>query len=478
MSSIKTKYLAITFLIISIIITYNSLAFDERISKQQECFMVLMGKKATESGRVMLAHNNDLTGNEVSFVEIIPAKYDSGFINVNYSTGLTIKLSARTYKVLIQRIEEGYEEGDAVAINEFGVVIAGGVALGSDRNQNAKLLVPLIPNGLPGGIRYDILARSKTARECVKILGETYSKYGVSYPSGIGIADSVEIWYIECGGGKQWAAIRIPDSCYWVQANGYRIGVIDTMDEESFLTSPGLFEFCSTNGIWNPQEGPFDFANVFGGGRSVIEGGLKYDRLRVWRAINLLSPSLGLKSDQNNLPKYLKPDKKITELDLFEVLRDFYEGTDYDKSLGDRSNETIRSIATWKGVHSSLIVITPSKPIATSTILWSGIGSSYITGFTPIPFGVTQLPSLYSFGGEGSAFYKFSLLAEQSLNDWAIVKAIQKSFSKTEKNLLLKLNKFIVNESVSEIDEQRINLFVEYGVEQILQNLIKMTEKN
>ena len=425
----------------------------------------------------MLAHNNDLTGKEASFVEIIPPNHDSGQVIIKYSTGANITLSARTYKMLIQRIEEGFAEGDAVAINEFGVAIAGGVALGSDRNQKAKRIAPLVPNGLPGGIRYDILARSKTARECVMMLGNAYSEYGVSYPSGVGIADSSEIWYIECGGGKQWAAVRIPDSCYWVQANGYRIGVIDTSDKEYFLTSPGLLEFCAETGLWNPNEANFNFAKVFGGGRTKENGGLEYDRLRVWRGLNLLSPSLGLKSDDDNLPTYPVPDNLITESDLFAVLRDFYAGTDYDRSNKDPMDESIRSIATWRGVHSSVIVITPSQPIESTAILWSGIGSSFVTGFIPIPFGVSQIPLAYNSASEESAFYMFSQLAKTSSSDWERIKSIRNAFIEDESDLLEKTNQLIEEKNLHEINEKRLTSFSEYAAKKILDKVNQWLEK-
>ncbi len=458
MKLIRNKYIAVTFLA-AFLFSFYSVFEYEPYNNQQECFMVLAGKEATHNGKVMLAHNNDLTGKEVSLVEIIPENYDSGIISVEYSNGLRISLSSRTYKVLIQRIEAGYAEGDAVAINQFGVAIAGGVALGSDRNQKAIQFAPLSLNGLPGGIRYDILARSKTARECVKMLGETYSKYGVSYPSGVGIADSNEIWYIECGGGKQWAAIRIPDSCYWVQANGYRIGEIDTTDKEYFLTSPGLFKFCATNELWDPGKDAFNFAKIFGGGRSKEDGGIEYDRLRVWRGIDLLSPSLGLKPDTDYLPIYLVPDKNISELDLFAVLRDFYSGTKIDRSHKDPLDETTRSIATWRGVHSSLIVITPSKLIESAAILWSGIGPSLVTGFTPIPFGVNRLPQSYNSGDSESAFFKFSQLAEYSSDDWEKIIAIQKSFEENEYIFLKQINQLLQNENL--IDNKILNLFTD-----------------
>jgi dipeptidase len=286
----------------------------------------------------------------------------------------------------------------------------------------------------------------------------------VSYPSGVGIADSSEIWYIECGGGKQWAAVRVPDSCYWVQANGYRIGEIDTSNKKYFLTSPKLFEYCAETGLWNPQEGPFNFANVFGGGRTKENGGLKYDRLRVWRGLNLLSPSLGIKSYYENLPTYPVPDNLILESDLFAVLRDFYAGTSYDMSLKDPLDESIRSIATWRGVHSSLVVIAPFQPIESSTILWSGIGSPLVTGFIPIPFGVSKIPSAYNSAGEGSAFYLFSQLAESSL-DWKKIKTIQNSFTEIETDFLEQLNQLMHN--LNENGEQKLNSFSEYAAKTV-----------
>ena len=469
MTQNRIKYLIAAYLT-ALVFSFCFFSPNEITPTNQECFMVLVGKKASRKGKVMLAHNNDLTGKEASFVEIIPPCYKPGQELIKYSNGSSITLSARTYRVLIQRIETGFAEGDAVAVNEFGVAIAGGVALGNDRNQNAKHNAPLIPNGLPGGIRYDILARSKTARECVMMLGNAHSEYGVSYPSGVGIADSSEIWYIECGGGKQWAAVRVPDSCYWVQANGYRIGVIDTSDKEYFLTSPGLLEYCAETELWNPDETTFNFANVFGCGRTEENGGLKYDRLRVWRGLNLLSPSLRIKSDDENMPTYPVPDNLISESDLFSVLRDFYAGTDYDRSIKNPLDESVRSIATWRGVHSSLIVITPSQSIKSGTILWSGIGSPLVTGFIPIPFGVSQIPSAYNSVSEGSAFYLFFQLAESPL-DWQRIKTIQYSYTEIENDFLEQLNQLIGSKNLHEINEGRLNSFSEYASNTILDNV-------
>lgn len=470
MKNIKSIFFTI------LLITSNSFSQTPDNPQSRECYMVLVGKNASKSGSIMLAHNNDLTGNEPSFIEIIPECNDTGFTSITYPNGLTINLAAKTYRVLIQRIQNGFDEGDAVAINQYGVSIAGGVALGSDRNVKAKHFAPLVENGLPGGIRYDILARSKTARECVLKLGEAYSKYGVTYPSGVGIADTSEIWYIECGGGREWAAVRIPDSCYWVQANGYRIGEIDTSKNEFFLTSPGLFEYCKNVNLWDPASGQFNFAKVFGGGRTEEDGGLEYDRLRVWRGIDLLSPSLNLSATEDDLPIYLKPDELISELDLFKLLRDYFKRTSYDVRNSNENEKDIRAIASWRGVHSSLIVISNSKPTNIGAVLWSGIGSSLVTGFIPVPFGVEAIPFTYSNGEEGSAFHMFNQLARRSKNDWEKIDIIQHSFLENEKRLLNKYKRLLSSLKNGLGNSEELRMFTDHAAETTIMVLLRQIE--
>ncbi|MCK4889668.1 MAG: C69 family dipeptidase, partial [Candidatus Aminicenantes bacterium] len=233
---------------------------DERL----ECFLIMAGKGTTSDGSVLLAHNNDLSGKEASLIEKYPqAKYKTGEY-VHFPTGLKIPQAGETFEWMVLRIYSGFSEGDAVAVNEFQVAIAGGLALGDDRNEKAVEADPLIKKGLTGGVRYIALQRSKTARECVELIGSLYTKYGVAYPSGVGIADPEESWYIESGGGRSWAAIRIPDDSVWVQANGFRIGEIDFEDKTNFLSSSGLKKFALQKGLWNPSEGKFHFAKAFG----------------------------------------------------------------------------------------------------------------------------------------------------------------------------------------------------------------------
>ncbi|MEA1896446.1 MAG: C69 family dipeptidase, partial [Bacteroidota bacterium] len=165
----------------------------------------MAGKECSVSGEVLLAHNNELSGVEASMLKLV-----SGTEKINLLPG-NKSLDLQAYKMLILQTNKGFAEGDAVAVNERGVAIAGGLSLKADRNSKVKLLDPLLKNGLGGGVRYLALQHSKTARECIQLMGELYTEFGIKYPSGVGVADSNEIWYMETGGGKSWAAIRIPN---------------------------------------------------------------------------------------------------------------------------------------------------------------------------------------------------------------------------------------------------------------------------
>ena len=324
------------------------------------CFMILAGKKTTEDGSILIAHNNDLSGKEASLIEKIPRQKHKREDMVKFPSGLEIPQTEETYEWMVLKIFRGFYEGDAIAINEYQVSIAGGVALGGDINRRARIADPLIKTGLTGGVRYIALQRSRTARECVEIIGKLYSRYGVTYPSGVAVADPDEIWYIESGGGHMWAAVRIPDNAVWVQANGYRIGEIDFSDPENYLYAPDLKEFSREKGLWNPDEGSFNFARAFGQRNHRAGRGFGNSR-RTWRGISLLCPSKNFNPDAKEFPMFIIPDTKITMQKLIEILRDHYNEMEFDiyPAEGPPSNE--RAIAVPQCVHSSILWITESK---------------------------------------------------------------------------------------------------------------------
>ena len=157
-----------------------------------------------------------------------------------------------------------------------------------------------------------------------------YTKYGVTYPSGVAVSDSSEIWYIEAGGGKMWAATRVPDSSVMVVANGYRIGTINFADTNNFMYSPELLDFCKKNSLIDSSSTKLNFADTFGRGRE----NRYYDTRRVWRGITLLNPDSSLSPDSKNFPMFIQPDKPVSLKKLKTILRDNYEGTVFSSDSG------------------------------------------------------------------------------------------------------------------------------------------------
>jgi dipeptidase len=392
----------------------KNLSFLE--SDPYECFMILAGKKTTADGSVLLAHNNDLSGNEASLIEKHPRAQHYPSEVVSFPSGLDIPQAEETYAWMVLRIYEGFAEGDAVAINEHQVSIAGGLALGGDRNEMAVKADPLIKKGLTGGVRYIALQRSKTARECVELIGELYTRYGVTYPSGCGVADPNEIWYIESGGGRSWAAVRIPDDAVWVQANGYRIGEIDFNDKNNYLCSPNLKEFALEKGLWNPEQGPFHFARAFGQKERPPER-TYYNSRRVWRGISLLNPSLELDPNAAEYPLFIKPEAKIDIQKMVSILRDHYGGTEYDIYAKGSAGSYERAIAVSTSVHTDVVQLRGWMPNEIGAVLWAGVGPSPFALYVPFYFGITEIPAPFATAGKDydpeSAFWIFRTLCDR-----------------------------------------------------------------
>lgn len=387
----------------------------DSLNTDPECFMIMAGKKATVDGSVLIGHDDDLLGHNAAILEKIPRKQNGPDAVVNFPNGLSIREAEMTYECLILKASRGFDEGDAIAINEHQVSIAGGVALEKDRNEKAREVDPVRKKGVTGLARYVALQRTRSARECVEALGGLYSKYGVAYCSGVAVADPKEIWYIEAGGGRSWAAVRIPDECYWPQANGFRIGKIYPNDRENYLCSKGLLDFARDKGLWNPEEGPFHFARAFGGKRDRTPGQEYFNSRRVWGCLRILSPSMDLDPYSLEFPVYTVPDSKIGVKDLFSALRDHYEGTEFDVINNPSVARNVRPIAVANCVHTDVVQLRSWFPPSIGGVLWAGLSSPSMTPYIPYYSGIDFVPRAYRLGGEfydpSSAFWIYRTVA-------------------------------------------------------------------
>ncbi|MBN1276819.1 MAG: C69 family dipeptidase [Deltaproteobacteria bacterium] len=186
------------------------------------------------------------------------------------------------------------------------------------------------------------LERCTTAREAIKLMGELIEKYGY-YGTGetLAVADPKEGWVMEmCGYDMKgtdgvWVAQRVPDDGFFVAANQFRIREI-RKGTEDMIYSSNIFDVAQHKGWWKPEDGPLDWAEVYGDGEFHHP---YYSLRRVWRAQSLVSPSLNLPAWVEGAftkayPFSIKPDQKLNVANIFAIHRNNYEGTEFDLTKG------------------------------------------------------------------------------------------------------------------------------------------------
>ena len=419
------------------------------LPRARACSTILAGRQATADGSVLMSHSCD--GDVMGLVYVMPAH--------SYAPGTRLPMywnvpRPSTYEEFQANLRKGYNQVGTLAVsdtyrslilagnlesmttgglNEYGVSIAieflpmrQGLACDKGRvgpNSN-HWTTSLIANGL---------LRAKTAREAIRLIGAMIEEYGFLYYRAPGagvalpIADSREVWLLEIFGpgkdwtpdsrrpGGVWCAQRIPDGEVGCSVNRSRIGTVDLNDPDHFLASTNLLSLAQEMGFWKPGT-PFVWHEVYGG------PGDRSNSLREWRALSLAAPSLGLKVTGNpGLDRYpfsVKPDRPLTVPRLMDVMRDSYEGTEFDLTAqtafqvqAGRSPLACPSgpqeLLDLLGLKPERAICTPASgyvfvaqlrsdlPKAIGNLLWFAYGPANTSCFIPLYAGVTNLPDLW-----------------------------------------------------------------------------------
>ena len=176
------------------------------------------------------------------------------------------------------------------------------------------------------------LQRCDNARDAIRLMGSLAEEYG--YGDGgecLTVADKNEVWQFEITGigkgkiGAAWVAQRVPDDEVAVSANIPRIGKINRRDKDHFMASDNVEEVAKDNGLWDGK-GDFIFWKAF---NTDYAKGKNFND-REFFILDRFAPSLGLTYDMDEIPFSVKPEKKVDVRDVMAMLRETYEGTDFD----------------------------------------------------------------------------------------------------------------------------------------------------
>lgn len=374
--------------LVTIILLFTLVLFLQAAENDQHnCFTVLVGKKASADGSVMVAHNEDDYGEIVVNVrKIAPLNYGQPQ-KINLGRGAIFETDGRFNGFLwIEAVKQEFADS---FINEYGVLIT------SDACSSRETKEDYTDGGIGYMLRMIVAEKAKSAREAVRLAGELVEKYGYS-SSGrtYSIADKNEAWMVAIIRGRHWLAQRVPDDEVAVIPNFYTIRQIRLDDSDNFMGSLDIVEYAKNSGWYDEtKEGPFDFKGVFDrpSKRDPIFDG---NTLRVWRGLVKLSGK-EWKID-SDYPFSFRPAKKITIADLMELLRDHYEGTEFEATDGYKNgspNRTkFRTICTSSTINSFVACLNNQKPEPLSILVWLALDKPDTTAFLPVYYGLERLP--------------------------------------------------------------------------------------
>ncbi|XIF20240.1 MAG: C69 family dipeptidase [Acetilactobacillus jinshanensis] len=381
--------------------------------KRLACTSILIGKKASTDGSVMIGRNEDSRAAWPKHYVVHPhQELKSSPVFKSHDNQFKLNLPKVRYKyAATPEWTKRYGLFEEDGINEFNVAMSATESTYS--NETVLGYDPLVKNGIGEEAMITVvLPYVKSARQGVQRLGKIIDKYGTDESNGILFADRNSAWYMETGGGHQWVAERIPDDCYAVVANQTAIQNVDFNDPKNFMWSPQIREFVKKYHLNPSQDGSFNFRQIFG---THNLADTYYNTPRVWYGQRMFNPEIHQDPQSQHLPFLMKSHRKLSVNDAEAFLSSHYQGTPYDP-IGEgkpKDRERFRPVSLAKTQESHVLQIRPDQPKETTGIHWLAMGVAAQSTYVPFFSGITKTPTAYHRGTQdyqhNSAYWTFKL---------------------------------------------------------------------
>ena len=333
-----------------------------------------------------------------------------------------------------------------------------------------------------GTLIYISLQRCKTAREAIRNIAELTAQYGyVSEGESFSIADTEEVWIMEVigkgkfGKGMVWVARRVPDGYVSGHANQARITQfplakknktsVTSKDFKRFMKdmsidciySDDVITFARENNLYVGKDEDFSFSDVYA---PVDFGAARGCELRVWAMFNKVTDGMEEYWDyatgrnmmrekpyvagqaqtkenfpSNRMPLWVKPNEKVSLIDMMNFMRDHLEGTELDMSqdlgagpfhcpyrwrpmnweVDGQQYVHERTTATQQTGFSFVSQSNGSRTNEIGGIIWWGVDDAASTVYCPMYTCMTDIPLCFRVGNgsmmqfsETAAFWIFN----------------------------------------------------------------------
>jgi len=392
------------------------------------CTDIMVGKKASADGSVITSHTCD--GRYDSRIIIVPAAdHEPGEMVPVYKN-----IIRGDYKPL-EKLGEIPQVPHTYKYFNVGYPFANNyqVVIGETTIGNETECSPNLDEAIMYIEQLEIfgLQRAKTARECIKIMGELAEEYGYADRGEcLAVTDPQEAWVFEIypvgpfwtkksgKPGAVWCAQRVPDDHITCIPNKSRIGKIDPNDTENFIVSSNYIDSAIELEIYDPASGePFIWKFTYRDVRGREDP-------RLWRVYSVLAPSGNWQySEVAHYPFSVKPDKAVSFQDVIGLFRDTYAGTKCDMTEDPdwyvfHRDEWVKSpLATPQvdGTWRELLDITYYRPLARyycsyyfvsqvrdwmpdeiGGVVWFGLDNPENSPFIPVYTGINEVPESWS----------------------------------------------------------------------------------
>ena len=382
------------------------------------CSNLIVGKKASVDGSVMVSYNAD----------------DYGMFGhlCHYPAGTHPKGTMRQIYDWDSGVYHGEIEEAPVTYNVIGNINEFQLSIGETTYGGREEMVDSTGILDYGSLIYVTLQRAKTAREAISVMTSLVEKYGYnSEGETFSICDPNEAWIMEMQGtgagskGVVWVAMRIPDDAICAHANQSRIGKFDMKDKKNVLYSKNVISYARKMGWFNGKDSDFSWKNTYA---FPDFSGRRFCDARVWSFFNhyaddfdrYLPWALGKDKDAEDMPLWIVPNRKLSVADVENGMRDHYEGTALaldTTSIGGGIYEmpyrptpltfTVdgkqyfneRPISTQQTAFTFVSQLRSWLPREIGGVLWFGNDDANMVAYTPVYCGNTVQPACYNTKG-------------------------------------------------------------------------------
>ena len=382
------------------------------------CSNLIVGKKASVDGSVMVSYNAD----------------DYGMFGhlCHYPAGTHPKGSMRQIYDWDSGVYHGEIEEAPVTYNVIGNINEFQLSIGETTYGGREEMVDSTGILDYGSLIYVTLQRAKTAREAISVMTSLVEKYGYnSEGETFSICDPNEAWIMEMQGtgagskGVVWVALRIPDNAICAHANQSRIGKFNMKDKKNVLYSKNVISYARKMGWFNGKDSEFSWKSTYA---FPDFSGRRFCDARVWSFFNhyadgfdrYLPWALGKDKDAEDMPLWIVPNRKLSVADVENGMRDHYEGTALaldTTSIGGGIYEmpyrptpltfTVdgkqyfneRPISTQQTAFTFVSQLRSWLPREIGGVLWFGNDDANMVAYTPVYCGNTVQPACYNTKG-------------------------------------------------------------------------------